>query len=93
MASGSIRARSMARNIIDPTMARTKISEEVMRIAWRVSMSGVERASHDFGYAVPTPATGYGINVAAAKRPLPPAVKRAVTLRCPQTSAAARPAE
>jgi hypothetical protein len=92
MASVSIRARTMARNIIDPTMARTKISEEVMRIAWRVSMTRVERATHHFGYAIPIP-PNYGINVAAAKRPLPPAVKRAVTLRCPQTSAAARPAE
>src|SRR5947209_898340 len=43
MASGSIRARSVARNIIDPTMVRIMIREEVRRIAWRVSISGVER--------------------------------------------------
>ena len=48
----------MARNIIDPTMARTMIREEVRRIAWRVSMPRVERATHDFGYAVPSPAIG-----------------------------------
>ena len=59
----------MARNIIDPTMARTMIREEVRRIAWSVSMSGVERATHDFGYAVLSPSSAgisYGISVPAA---------------------------
>jgi hypothetical protein len=68
MASGSIRARSVARNIIDATMARTMSKEEVRRIAWSVSMSGVERVTQDFGYAVPSPSSGrigYGISVAA----------------------------
>jgi len=66
MAFGSIRARSVARNITDPTIARTMIREAVRRIAWSVSMSEVERATHDFGYAVPSPSSSYGISVAAA---------------------------
>src|SRR5713101_1808639 len=36
-------------------MARTMSREEVSRIAWRVSMSGLKRAAHEFGRSVPTP--------------------------------------
>jgi hypothetical protein len=42
---------------MDPTMATTMSREEVRRIAWRVSMSEVERAAHDFGYVVQSPAS------------------------------------
>src|SRR5436190_20974546 len=41
-------------------MARTMSSEEVRRISWRLSMSGLKRAAHDFGYSVPTPSCSGG---------------------------------
>jgi hypothetical protein len=45
-------------------MASTMSSEEVRRIAWSVSISKVERTAGDFGYAVPSPSSRYGISFA-----------------------------